>query len=67
MALILYALVKSTVEDGLNDNEVIKIFKDSSPEVIQLFIRAARQDIPVEKEPFLAWLKEDEKLYPDEK
>ncbi len=65
MALMLYMLVKSAVEDGLSDDQVVKTFHNSSPEVIQLFIRAARQGIPAEKEPFLAWLKEDEKLHPD--
>lgn len=63
--MTLYMLVKSTIEDGVSDAEALEVFKDSSPEIIQLLTRAAHADVPVEKEPFLAWLKEDEKQFPD--
>jgi len=63
--MTLYMLVKSAIEDGLSDTGALEVFKNSSPEIIQLLTRAAHAHIPAEKEPFLIWLKEDEKLYPD--
>ena len=62
--MTLYLLVKSAIDDGLSDAGALEVFKNSSPE-IQLLTRAARADVPVEKEPFLTWLKEDEKQFPD--